>query len=75
MQFIIDSDKEMECNYGEWHEHDGTIIINLAQMDSPEELMVTIVHEVLHDLLDWGVYPESTTEKQDHWVIPVLMCN
>jgi len=74
IHFIIDSDKEMECDFGEWHMYDGQIIVNLAMIDAPEELIITIVHEVLHDLIDWAVYPQETTEKQDHYIIPRMFC-
>ena len=72
--FIIDEDKEMTCKFGEWFEHDGHIVINLAMMDSPEEFEITVIHEQLHDLIDWAMYPDVTTEKQDHWVIPRMLC-
>jgi hypothetical protein len=36
--------------------------------------MITIIHEVLHDLIDWAVSPYETTEKQDHFIIPRMLC-
>ena len=74
IHIIVDVDKEMECNFGEWYDYDGHITINCALIDSPEEFMTTVIHEVFHDLIDWGVYPYTTTEKQDHWVIPRMLC-
>ena len=74
VHFIIDQDKEMACNFGEWYPHDGQIIINLSLIDSPEEVMITIIHEVLHDQIDWAVAPYETKEKQDHYIIPRMLC-
>lgn len=74
MQFILDKEKEMSCSFGEYTPHDGHICINLARMDSPEELIVTILHEELHALIDWGTDPHETTMEEDHWAIPRLLC-
>ena len=74
MHFVIDKEMETQCNFGEWYDYDGAIIINLANIDSPEEFITVIMHEELHEYIDWGVYPHVTTEKQDHWIIPRMLC-
>ena len=71
MHFIIDSDREMECNFGEYWSHDGVVIINLANMDSIYELISTILHEELHRCIEET--GEVTSEKQDHYIIPRLL--
>ena len=74
MHFIIDREKEMSCSFGDYHPYDGHITINLALMDSPEELIITIIHEQLHELIDWGLDPHSSKEEEDHYIIPRLLC-
>ncbi len=74
MHFIVDKEKEMSCTFGEYYDYDGHICINLGMMDSPEEFMITILHEQLHALIDWGLDPEVSTEEQDHFIIPRLLC-
>ena len=71
MHFIIDSDREMECNFGEYWSHDGTVIINLANVDSIYELISTILHEELHRCIEET--GQVTSEKQDHYIIPRLL--
>jgi hypothetical protein len=71
MHFIIEPDQEMNCNFGEYWSHDGTIILNLALIDSPYELISTILHEILHRVIEET--GEITSEKQDHYIIPRLL--
>lgn len=71
MHFIIDSDREMECNFGEYWSHDGTVIINLANVDSIYELISTILHEELHRCIEET--GQVTSEKQDHYIIPRML--
>ena len=73
IQFVID-DHEKSCKYsdvhGEYHDHDGAVIVNLFQQDS---LLVvhTIIHEVLHKAInETGII---TSEEQDHNIIHKLM--
>lgn len=73
MHFVIDGETETSCNYGEYHDHDGTIIINLLHVDSIETIIATILHEHLHELIDWAVYPDSTKPEQDHFIMPRLI--
>lgn len=72
LKFVIDGETETKCNFGEYYEHDGSIIINLLHMDDQATLISTIIHEVMHKLIveESG---EKTTQEQDHWVIPRLM--
>ena len=71
MHFIIESEREMDCNFGEYWSHDGTVTINLALIDSPYELISTILHEELHRCIEET--GEVTSEKQDHYIIPRLL--
>ena len=73
IQFVID-DHEKSCKYsdvhGEYHDHDGALVINLFQQDAM--LVVhTIIHEVLHKAISES--GTVTTEQQDHYIIPSLM--
>jgi hypothetical protein len=70
MHFIIEPDQETECTFGEYWSHDGTVIINLALIDSPYELISTIIHEELHRCIEET--GEVTKEKQDHFIMPRL---
>ena len=72
IHFIIDEDKKMECTFGEYNSYDDSIILNLAMIDDPREVMVTIDHEFLHKLIEES--GEPTTEEQDHYIIPRLLC-
>ena len=74
MHFIADKEKEMQCTFGNYYSYDGHIEINLAMMDSPEEVMVTIIHEELHAFIKWATDPLETTEDQDHFIIPRMFC-
>lgn len=70
MHFIIEPDQETNCTFGEYWSHDGTVIINLALIDSPYELISTIIHEELHRCIEET--GEVTKEKQDHFIMPRL---
>lgn len=72
IHFIVDEEKKMECTFGEYTSYDDIILINLAMIDDPREIMVTIDHEILHKCIEET--GEPTTEEQDHWVIPRLLC-
>ena len=71
MHFIIELEREMDCNFGEYWSHDGTVTINLALIDSPYELISVILHEELHRCIEET--GEVTSEKQDHYIIPRLL--
>ena len=71
VRFVIDRDTETSCNFGEYTPHDGSILINLNSMENGDTFIITLIHEVLHKCIDET--GELTTEKQDHWVIPILM--
>ena len=71
MHFIIEPDQETDCTFGEYWSHDGTVTINLALIDSPYELISTILHEELHRCIEET--GEVTSEKQDHYIIPRLL--
>ena len=71
IRIVIDNETNTSCNFGEYTPHDGSILLNLASMESREVFMVTLIHEILHAAIDDT--GENTTEKQDHWVIPRLM--
>ena len=71
IRIVIDKDTETACNFGEYYPHDGTILINLNSMESGEAFMVTLEHEILHKLIEET--GEDTTEKQDHFIIPLMM--
>lgn len=71
MRFIIDEDADMACVYGEYSEHDDQVTINLAKMDSLLTVIITILHEELHqEIARTGTV---TTEKQDHYIIPRML--
>jgi hypothetical protein len=40
-------------------------------MESGEAFIVTLIHEILHKMIDET--GEVTTETADHWIIPRLM--
>lgn len=71
-KFVIDGETETKCNFGEYYDHDGTILINLLHMDDQMTLISTIIHEVMHKVIveESG---EKTTSEQDHFIIPRLM--
>lgn len=71
IRFVIDKDTETSCNFGEYTPHDGSILINLNSMENGDAFIITLIHEVLHKMIDES--DELTTEKQDHWIIPQLM--
>jgi len=68
IHFIVDKEQEIS---GEYWTHDGIIVINLALIDSPYELISTLLHEELHRCIEEA--GEVTTEKQDHYIIPRLL--
>ena len=68
IHFIVDKEQEIS---GEYWTHDGIIVINLALIDSPYELISTLLHEELHRCIEEA--DEITTEKQDHYIIPRLL--
>ena len=71
INFVIDKDADFSCVYGEYREHDGSITVNLFQMD--EKLVKWVInHEILHKVIveESG---EKTTEESDHFIIPKLM--
>ena len=71
--FVVDEEYgDLDCIYGEFHESDGTYVINLAKIDSIHALLGTIDHEEMH--LAINETGHQTTEKQDHYVIPKLLC-
>ena len=71
MHFIIEPERETDCNFGEYWSHDGTVIVNLALSDSYYSLISTILHEELHRCIEETGW--ITTEKQDHYIIPRLL--
>ena len=68
IHFIVDKEQEIS---GEYWTHDGIIVINLALIDSPYELISTLLHEELHRCIEES--GEITSEKQDHYIIPRLL--
>jgi hypothetical protein len=68
IHFIVDKEQDIS---GEYWSHDGTVIINLALIDSPYELTSTILHEELHRCIEES--GEITTEIQDHYIIPRML--
>lgn len=71
INFVIDKDGSYSCVHGEYREHDGTITVNLFQVD--ENLVKWVInHEVLHKVIveESG---EKTSEEADHFIIPKLM--
>ena len=73
LKFVIDDhdeDEKYSCVHGEYTDHDGSIVINLFQMN-PQQTIDVIVHEVLHKVInESGI---KTTEESDHFIIPHLM--
>jgi len=63
---------DLDCIYGEFYETDGTYVINLAKVDSIHTLIGTLDPEEIH--LAINETGQQTTEKQDHYVIPKLLC-
>jgi len=71
--FVVDQEfGDLDCVYGEMYEYDGTYVINLAKIDSIHSLIGTIDHEEIH--LAISETGHKTTEKEDHYVIPKLLC-
>jgi len=71
--FVIDENVgDLDCIYGEFFEYDGVCVINLAKVDSINTLIGTLDHEYLH--LAINETGELTSEKQDHYIIPKLLC-
>jgi len=71
--FIIDEEfGDMDCIYGEFYESDGTYLINLCKVDSIYTLIGTILHEEIHVAINETGH--RTSEKQDHFVIPKMLC-
>jgi len=68
IHFIIDKDLDSS---GEYWTHDGIIVINLAFISDPYELISTLLHEELHRCIEESGI--TTTEKQDHFIIPRLL--
>ena len=58
--------------HGEYHPHDGTTEIYLAGHMTIYGLIDTLIHEAMHEAIDWGMGELESTEKQDHYIIPRL---
>jgi hypothetical protein len=57
--------------HGEYSPYDGSIDIWLGGHYTIWGLFDTIIHEQLHQAIEENC-PDSTTEKQDHWIIQRL---
>lgn len=71
--FVVDEEfGDLDCIMGEFYESDGTYVINLAKVDSINTLLAVIDHEEMHCAINNTGH--TTSEKQDHFVIPKLLC-
>ena len=64
-KFLIDKSEK----YSGWTV-DSSVYINCANTSTHSELIDTITHEVFHAVMN--VLKLKTTEKQDHYILPLL---
>lgn len=64
--------EEGEEAFGEFSIHDGIIDVYLGGHRTIWGLYDTLIHEQLHEAIDWATGDDETTEKQDHWIMQRL---